>query len=278
MKKVLRAIGGFFAKIGRWIANTAWIQPLLIVGGIFAVIFSIPYIKQAIEDAQAAKTVDEELSFYKGKAISLSGAETHSSKLDKLFTYLEEEKYADVKSEFGEKFFLSFVEETCSSCKECAPGYMKLQSEFSKWGLDGSFKMWTVMVDTTNSDGTYLAKEVLKEHSVLFEELAADFGEEFREDYALYKNFSSSASTLETSINALATAVNEDGAGFETPTTLFIDVSSEGLARECVSHGVTAIFFNYTTYVSDSTNFNKAKFLQHCWNYEDVFDPYFNED
>ena len=38
---VLRAIGGFFARIGRWIKETAWIQPLLIVGAIFAVIFAI---------------------------------------------------------------------------------------------------------------------------------------------------------------------------------------------------------------------------------------------
>ena len=42
--KVLRAIGRFFARIGRWIRDTAWIQPLLIVGGIFGIIFSIPYI------------------------------------------------------------------------------------------------------------------------------------------------------------------------------------------------------------------------------------------
>ena len=45
---VLRAIGGFFARIGRWIKETAWIQPLLIVGAIFAVIFSIPHIIKGV--------------------------------------------------------------------------------------------------------------------------------------------------------------------------------------------------------------------------------------
>ena len=54
--KILRVIGAFFVKIGRWIANTAWVQPLLIVGGIFGIIFSIPYIKKAIEDAQVDNT------------------------------------------------------------------------------------------------------------------------------------------------------------------------------------------------------------------------------
>ena len=45
--KVLSAIGGFFARIGRWIKETAWIQPLLIVGAIFAVIFAIPHVRSA---------------------------------------------------------------------------------------------------------------------------------------------------------------------------------------------------------------------------------------
>lgn len=278
MKKVLRAIGGFFAKIGRWIANTAWIQPLLIVGGIFAVIFSIPYIKQAIDNAQAANVVDEDLAYYKGKALSLTNAETEKSQVDNLFKYLEDDDFDKVKSEFAEKFFLTFVEETCSSCKEAAGGFKKLESEFANWNLDGNFKLFTIMVDTTNDDGTYLAKETLKNHSVLFEDLAGEFGEDFREDYALYKNFPSSASSLETSINALPNAVDEDGVGLETPTTLFIDVTEEGLARECSYHGVTAIFFNYTTYVSDSTSYNKGKFLSHCWKYDDVFDPFLNDE
>ena len=277
MKKVLRAIGGFFAKIGRWIANTAWIQPLLIVGGIFAIIFSIPYIKQGIDAAIAAGKVDTDVAYYKDRAISLDGAKEQKSQLDKLFTYLEDKDYSKVKSEFAEKFFLTFATETCSSCKQGASGFYKAESDFLK---DSSFKLYSVMVDTTdeNDSSIYLAKEVLNNHSVLFEDLAGDFGEEYREDYALYKNFPDSANTLETSITALATAVNEDGEGFETPLTLFVDVSDAGIAREVNSHGVTAIFFNYTTYVSDSTAFNKGKFLQHCWNYDDVFDPFYSEN
>ena len=33
---ILKAIGAFFVKIWRWIKDTAWVQPLLIVGAIFA--------------------------------------------------------------------------------------------------------------------------------------------------------------------------------------------------------------------------------------------------
>lgn len=50
--KVLKAIGRFFAKIWNWIKETAWIQPLLIVGLIFGVIFAIPPITKGIEELQ----------------------------------------------------------------------------------------------------------------------------------------------------------------------------------------------------------------------------------
>ena len=46
---ILRAMGRFFARIGRWIRDTAWVQPLLIVGDIFAIIFSIPYITKWVQ-------------------------------------------------------------------------------------------------------------------------------------------------------------------------------------------------------------------------------------
>ena len=45
---ILKSIGAFFVKIWRWIKETAWVQPLLIVGAIFAIIFSIPSITNAV--------------------------------------------------------------------------------------------------------------------------------------------------------------------------------------------------------------------------------------
>ena len=82
--KILRAIGGFFAKIGRWIANTAWVQPLLIVGGIFGIIFSIPYIKKGIEGLQA-DTTDYHYEYFKDHALSLK----KDGAADKLLHYLD---------------------------------------------------------------------------------------------------------------------------------------------------------------------------------------------
>ena len=39
---IIKSISAMITKFWRWITETAWVQPLLIVGGIFAVIFSIP--------------------------------------------------------------------------------------------------------------------------------------------------------------------------------------------------------------------------------------------
>ena len=68
---VLAAIGAFFKKIWDWIRNTAWVQPLLIVGIIFGVIFSIPAIVNAIKDAQEESDATE--NYYHQYQLTLEG-------------------------------------------------------------------------------------------------------------------------------------------------------------------------------------------------------------
>ena len=59
MDKIFKAIGGFFKKIWEWIRQTAWVQPLLIVGIIFGLIFSINPIINAIQSAVNASNDGE---------------------------------------------------------------------------------------------------------------------------------------------------------------------------------------------------------------------------
>ncbi len=59
MDKLFKAIGGFFKKIWEWIRQTAWVQPLLIVGIIFGLIFSINPIISAIQSAVNASNDGE---------------------------------------------------------------------------------------------------------------------------------------------------------------------------------------------------------------------------
>ena len=83
---ILRAIGRFFARIWRWIKETAWVQPLLIVGGIFAIIFSIPYLTKWVKSWFNDTTASEK--YYSSKKVSLKNAEDHKSDVDSLFDYL----------------------------------------------------------------------------------------------------------------------------------------------------------------------------------------------
>ena len=83
--KVLRAIGNFFARIGRWIRDTAWVQPLLIVGGIFAIIFSIPYITNWVG---SWFEVNQSEKYYKDHQLSLKNCDDKKSEADGIFQYL----------------------------------------------------------------------------------------------------------------------------------------------------------------------------------------------
>ena len=94
---ILRAIGRFFAKIGRWIRDTAWVQPLLIVGGIFAIIFSIPYIVDGVKAALDSGNASE--TFYYNHRLSLNGSEKEESDADKLIDYIVDKYEGDATSE-----------------------------------------------------------------------------------------------------------------------------------------------------------------------------------
>ena len=120
--KILRAIGAFFARIGRWIKETAWIQPLLIVGAIFAVIFAIPHIIDGVKgwfdesDAANKYFTRYQLSLEKADVIP-EGQYIGTSEVDVLFTNIKDRKEDEIKSKYGDRFFVAFVTEDNSTCK-----------------------------------------------------------------------------------------------------------------------------------------------------------------
>ncbi len=266
--KVLRAIGGFFAKIGRWIANTAWIQPLLIVGGIFGIIFSIPYIKDAIEKAQVDNT-DYDYAWYSDRALSLE----KDGRADKLLGYLTNDEKDKIDTEFGKQFFLTFVKEDCDYCKECVAGYQELESKFASYGLNNSFKIYTILVDTKDDDGNYLAKQRFDDHKEYFDDIVGTFADtQGANQYVLYKTIPSKAGDIRTKLQKLLDATSSVDGEIETPFTLMYD--SERLDRINVG-GVTAVFFNYVDLITaDVKNqYTKGLLLRDCWSYQNAFDP-----
>ena len=266
--KVLRAIGGFFAKIGRWIASTAWIQPLLIVGGIFGIIFSIPYIKKGIEGLQTDNT-DYKYEYYKDHALGLK----EDGKADKLLHYLDEyeDNVENIRKDFGAKFFLTFVKKDCVNCKDGVAGFKNLSKNFSSWKLDHSFKLYTILVDKTDDDGEYLAKKILRKNNGLFEKLAADYGEA-DPDYPLYRNLPDKKKGIADKIAAFPEQTLTTSNGMETPTTFLIDL--DGAETNFSVNGITQIFFNYSDFITGEINARtKGAMLRDAWSYQGVFDP-----
>lgn len=152
--KVLRAIGGFFARIGKWIRDTAWVQPLLIVGGIFALIFAIkPTVNWVQSWFSSGNAVEK---YYKSKKLSWDNAGTETgSKVEHLFEYMMDPdgKY---KNEFSEKFFVLFYVDGCEGCIANYDGFNYLethigQTEFSEAQLQADLDKR----DYDNNDALY---------------------------------------------------------------------------------------------------------------------------
>lgn len=272
--KILRAIGHFFAKIGRWIASTAWVQPLLIVGGIFAIIFSIPYIKRGFENL-FAKEDNTEYSWYQAQALSLE----ENGQADRLLGYLENygsDSHKKIKDEFKvTKFIISFVKQDCTNCKDAYEGYVNAIDS----GYVQGFKMFTILVDKMDDAGKeYLAKPIYAKHTGLFEELVEYYGECDDEDYPLYRNLntknkSSVVSSMKTKSSKLDAASTSDE-GLDTPLTMVVDLEKFDKGYYGCN-GITQLIYNYIDFdFYDTINAaTKGMVVRDLWNYEGIFDP-----
>ncbi len=125
MKKVFGAIGGFFKRIWRWIAETAWIQPLLIVGLIFGVIFSIPSISSWISNASESYG---RYAYYNANVL----------KSKDLLEFEDSKGYETLYEKDGkERFLIVFIEEDCNYCVQDEEAF-KLFSKKQNWDYDGN--------------------------------------------------------------------------------------------------------------------------------------------
>lgn len=263
---ILRAIGNFFVRIGRWIKNTAWIQPLLIVGGIFALIFSIPYISKWVGSWFSENTAAEK--YYSAKKVSLTNAEDGKSDVDALFSYLADPTNADnakAKAKYGDKFFVTLVQDGCAACDERYGGFETLEDNWNKGEftesdgthLDGSFKLFTIYVDTKNSDGDNLFENVYNRSDVqsMFEKAIENLQDQDKHPYARNSSTSSSyASDLENLI------IPDE---ITTPTTFLIDFTSNAPAWTS-ENGIREILFSFES-TDGSDDYARARTLRNAW-------------
>ena len=254
---VLNAIGGFFKKIWTWIKDTAWVQPLLIVGLIFGVIFSIPSIVKGI--TKLKEDLNSSEAYYTRFQKTLVGGK--NSEADKITDAIEAAMDGEnTLSAYGEKFFLCFVSNECANCTEAKEGFEVLSDGWGKKyspdaGMGNEFKMYTIFTDevtheTTSSKTAFV--QYLDRHIYFFEQVAA---EAYQFDY--YKNGHLSDADL--------IAMAECSTDFLTPTILLVDTTekSANLQKPVVSE----VMFGVT---GDKSS-NKADLLLDCWNHTGEF-------
>lgn len=291
---VLRAIGRFFARIGRWIRDTAWVQPLLIVGGIFAIIFSIPSITKWVQSWFT--TGDAAVSFYKNsgyKKLDNGDSEGVGSDADKLLSFIFSEDKTDADyAKYGEKFFVTFVQEDCSTCSSIYKGWKTAKDswgkaagfkELRKQGVDepiyvakkSDFKMYTIFVDQKNSDDD---NYFWKLHDKIYSEQFGDLS-------TLENPYKANNSSI--SYEGLASSEEEDlsgGSVFTSPTTLlfdreFAEKDLYDLGYSCANdgigkYGIAEILFDIPDKAGQVTGtpLAKARTLWDCWNHIGDFD------
>ena len=264
--KVLRAIGGFFARIGRWIKETAWIQPLLIVGAIFAVIFAIPHIIDGVkgwfDESDAANKYFAKYQLSLDKADSGKG----ESEVDKLFNIIYEGNQDSIKSEYGSRFFVAFVQEDSSTCKDLYGGLKMFQDRYNKndefKGLEGEFKLYTIYTDTLSEDDetVNLFNEVWVNHIEFFEEFGRS---NFLENtwYAKYKNY-----TTNNYINTFVGSSDTKTCPISAPLVMYFDLETNPNNPQRIA-GLSDVIFS----VDGSSDLERARTLKNCWSHKDIF-------
>ena len=260
---VLRAIGSFFKKIWDWIKQTAWIQPLLIVGVIFGVIFSIPSIVKAVQASKKEKSTYA--AYYHNYKLSLEGGKDSDADkfTDDLYEVIHDgkvEEFNTKHSDLGNKFFVAYVAKDCDKCESAKEGFKQFQDKFSKY-VDAdeteSFNLVTIFTDDetseTEEDQTAFVK-YLDRHQDFFAEIGS---------VAYETDFYKNGNLSDTDLTALETADPDD---FLTPTIFLVEFGTPATSRG-FSSGVTEVMFG----VEGSDKSSKALTLSDCWRHAGKF-------
>ena len=288
--KVLRAIGNFFVKIWKWIVKTAWIQPLLIVGLLFGIIFSIPPIVDAIKNKTDNTNPLEFLEKYSAKWDGINNGAAKDSEVEKLVDQVRiaiENGSGEIGGGYSQKFFLTFSQTGCGGCADLSKAMNKLSDEWNKSfkpeNTGESFKLYNIEADyeledpkeenfntlgVANKD-LWAFNTLMTIDSGLVEliEVASERGE----SSAFYLNGGvTNKGAFETSISEmiLSTGGGSDITAFKTPVILLMDFTEEG--REISGGtGVREVFFGVQMARGlDKTNTDvaHAQFLLNAWN------------
>ena len=267
--KILSAIGRFFARIGRWIKETAWIQPLLIVGAIFAIIFAIPHVIRGVQGWFSSS--NDANKFFAQYRLSLTGADKDnnefggSSDVDKFLSYIDagDKKEEVVKIAGGERFFVAFIKK--GAADDLSKGLKEFRDNFGKnsefKNLNGKFKLLTIYTDTTNDDDENLFDMTWRNHYSLFEDMANG---NFLPTTPYAVNNSYSADKYASNF---VTKESEDKCPMNTPLVMYFNYSEEYEVENQKVKGLSDVLFS----VEGGSDLEKARTLKRCWSHVEEF-------
>ena len=258
-----------FIKLWNWIKETAWIQPLLIVGIVFGIIFSISPIVKAC----STEDTEKEYTFYADREQSLENVFTDVDNCEALNlltniynaqslveekTYDSTEAQEAIKKLPAEKFFLMFYSKDCEACKNSSDAFEYL---VENWG-EGYFKSKT---DTQEKFEMYTintlqeVKNKEDKDEVAFPELLENVPEFFENAGAEIRQspYYINGKIDNTNLTNFSDA-NQDA--FPVPTLLLIDFTS------AEARGYQQLTFTIPGKNGDTGAASKAMTLMDCWN------------
>ena len=272
--KILKAIGGFFVRIWRWIKNTAWVQPLLIVGAIFGVIFSIPAITNGIRGI--IEYNESANKFYASFQLSMEGEKSSAAYklIDPLYDEIKlEHKSGDADKPWEkfnadqQKYFLLFTNTNNSTTNGWKDAFVALKDNWGSTyipkvddsGVGKNFKLYTIFTDESTSATTTVQtafSKFLDAESAFFEKA----GDQLKKSWYCF-NEGVKKEDIDTFISSESTT-------FKTPTLLLIDWSKAGNSADTTLYdGVKTIMFD----LPGDDCYKQAQTLIDCWNGADKF-------
>lgn len=285
---ILKKIGTPFVAIWRWIKETAWVQPLLIVGIIFAIIFSIPSITKGIQGLMDQKESD--IVYFENHQLSLEGSKRGEENseanifFDKfveaqnLWENGDKEGAREALSSYsnnGDKFFLFFVQEECTGCSSLKEGCEYLEDNWSTYVTDSeepSFYFQAIIVDQEINDDYYKDED---KHAIDDLVTYQSYLEFYRivmgniQNLRYYINVgirdgSSGQNTIYSNTEALINTSD-----LQTPTIMLLDLTD----TNTTSYIVSEVFYTSdATFSAASDVYGKASFIADAWTYDGIFD------
>jgi hypothetical protein len=273
---ILKAIGAFFVKIWRWIKDTAWVQPLLIVGAIFAVIFSIP----SITNWANSFTLNSTNSFYNAQKMNLEGETDDKSAnsasaadglansiakntIDNFYVNGTATTFSSDDLHYGSKFFLIFADSTNTASKSAETGFKYLRDNWGQYGYNptdnGTFKYYTIFKDDTSTTDTDF-----KDKGSAFERFLSIHVDLFQS--TMSKLMDAPYKTRASIGDDFYAKYGFDGSSYDSfpiPAVALVDYSST--AVQAGRAGLSEVLFT----ISGETDTARASLLLDMWNHTD---------